>query len=67
MPFDSISVVHRELVMEIVITLSNGDEGSDYMISGRMLVIERCLAKPVSERVDTKGGLAVNLSVRWIL
>lgn len=67
MPFDSISVVHRKLVVEIVIALPNGDEGSDNVISGCMLVIERCLAKPVSERVDTKGGLAVNLSVRWIL
>lgn len=67
MPFDSISVVHRELVVEIVIALPNGDEGSNYVISGRMLVVERCLAKPVSERVDAKGGLAMSLSVRRIL
>lgn len=57
-PFDSISIVHRELVMEVMITLSDGDEGGDHMISGCVLVIERSLAKPVSERIDTKGRLS---------
>jgi len=54
-PFDGVPVVHRELVVEIMITLSDGDKGSDHVIARCMLVIERSLAKPVSERIDTKG------------
>lgn len=48
-PFDGVSVVHGELVVEIVITLSDGDKGSDHMVAGCMFIIERSLAKPVSE------------------
>jgi len=44
--------------MEIMITLSDCGEGSDHVISGRVLVIERSFAKPVSEGIDTKGGLS---------
>lgn len=40
-PLNSIPVVHRELVVEVVITLANGHESSDEMVSGRVLVIER--------------------------
>ena len=63
-PFDSISVVHRELVMEVVITLSDGDEGGDHMIARCVLVIERSFTKPVSEGIDTEGGLSTNQSAR---
>ena len=59
-PFNGIPVVHRELVVEIVVTLSDGDKGSYHMISGCMLVIEWSLTKPMSERVDTEGRLPMN-------
>ena len=59
-PFDSIPVVHRELMVEIVITLSNGDKSSNHMIAGCVLVIERSFTKPVGERVDTEGRLSMN-------
>jgi hypothetical protein len=32
-PFDSVSVVHRELVVEIVVALPDGNEGGDDMIA----------------------------------
>ena len=59
-PFNGVPVIHRELVVKIMITLSNGDEGSDHMIAGSVLVIKRSLTKPMSERVDTKGRLSMN-------
>ena len=62
-PFDSVSVVHGELVMEIVIALSDGDEGGDHVIAGCVLVVEGSLTEPVSEGIDTKGGLSTNQSV----
>jgi hypothetical protein len=58
MPFDSIPVIHRELVVEIVIALSNSDESSDHMIPGCVLVVERSLTKPMGERVDTESRLS---------
>ena len=56
-PFDSVSVVPGELVVEIVITLSDGDEGGNHMIAGCVLVIERSLTEPVSEGIDTERRL----------
>ena len=60
MPFDGVPVVHGELVVEIVITLSNGDKSSDHMITGGVLVVERSFTEPMSERVDTEGRLSMN-------
>jgi len=54
-PFDGIPVVHRKLVVEIVIALSNGDKSSDHMIAGCVLVIERSFTEPMSERIDAEG------------
>ena len=59
-PFDSVSVVHRELVVEIVITLSDGDKGGDHVIAGCVLVIERSLAEPVGEGIDTERRLSTS-------
>ena len=56
-PLDSIPVVHRKLVVKVVISFANGDECRDEVIAWSMLVIERCLSKPVCKRVDTKSGL----------
>ena len=63
-PFDSVSVVHRELVVEVVVTLSDGDEGGDHVIARCVLIIERSLAEPVSEGIDTEGRLSTNWSAR---
>jgi len=56
-PFDGITVVHRELVMEIVVTFTDGDECGGKVVARRMLVVEWRFAKPVCKRVDTKRGL----------
>ena len=56
-PFDSIAVVHRKLVVEIVVTFTDGNECSGKVIARCMLVIEWRFAKPVCKRVDAKGGL----------
>ena len=56
-PLDRVTVVHRELVVEVVVTLANGDECRDHMVARCVLVIEGGLTEPVRERVDAKGGL----------
>jgi hypothetical protein len=56
-PFDSITVVHRELVVEIVVTFTDSDECSGKVVARGMLVVEWRFAKPVCKRVDAKGGL----------
>ena len=48
--------------MEIVIALSDSDEGGNHVIAGCVLVIERSLTEPVSEGIDTKGGLFADQS-----
>lgn len=47
-PLDGVSVVHGELVMEIVVTFANSDKGSDKVVLGRVLVIEGGLTEPMS-------------------
>jgi hypothetical protein len=53
-PSDGITIVHGELVVEVVITFANGHEGSDKMVLGRMFIIERRLPKPMCKRVNTE-------------
>ena len=50
-----VPVVLRELVVEVVVTLADGDERGDPVVLRRMLVVERCLTEPMSERVDAEG------------
>lgn len=59
-PLDGIPVVHRELVVEIVIALSDCDKRGDHMVAGGVFVVKRSFAEPMSERVDTKGRLQMN-------
>jgi hypothetical protein len=56
-PLDGITIVHRELVVEVVVTFTNGDKGGDHVVARGMLVIKGRLTKPVGERVDAKGGM----------
>ena len=48
-PLDGISVVHWELMVEIVIPFTDGDESSYGMVARSMLVVKRSLPEPVSE------------------
>lgn len=56
-PFDSVAVVGRELVVEVVVTLAKGDQGSDDVITRAVAVVKGLLPEPVGKRVDTEGGL----------
>ncbi len=41
--------------MEVVVTFSNRDKSSDPMVARSVLVVERSLSEPVSERVDAES------------
>jgi hypothetical protein len=56
-PLNSVAVIRRELVVEVVVTLTKGDESSDDVVTGRVAIIERLITEPVGKRVDTEGGL----------
>lgn len=56
-PFDSITVVHRELVVEVVVAFPDGDECGGKVVARRMFVVEWRFSKPMCKRVDAKGGL----------
>lgn len=57
MPFDSVTVVGGEFVMEVVVAFSKSNESSDDVVSRRVTVIERLVTKPMSQRVDTESSL----------
>jgi len=59
-PLDGISVVHGELMMEIVVSFTNRHQSSGKVVAGRVLVIKGRLAEPVSEGIDTERGLRIN-------
>jgi len=56
-PLDSIPVIHRELVVEIVVPFTDGAESGDEVVSGCVFVIERTLAQPVREGVDAECAM----------
>ena len=56
-PLDCVAVVHRELVVEVVVALADGDERGDEVVARGVLVVERRVAEPVRERVDAECGL----------
>ena len=60
-PLDGISEIHRELVVEVVVTFTDGTEGSEEVVAGSVLVIERLVSEPVGERVDTEGRLEISI------
>ncbi len=57
MPLDGVAVIGGELMMEVVVAFSERDEGGNDVVTGRVAVIERLVAEPVSERVDAESGL----------
>jgi hypothetical protein len=40
-----------------VVSLSDGDQGGDKVITRSVLVVKSVLSEPMSQRVDTEGGL----------
>jgi hypothetical protein len=56
-PLNSVAVIRRKLVVEVVVTLTEGDKSGDDVITGRVAIIERLVAEPVGKRVDTEGSL----------
>lgn len=56
-PPNGVAVVHRELVVEVVITFANGDKRCCKVIPGSMLVIERRFSKPMGEGIDAESRL----------
>ena len=57
MPFNSVAVVGGELVVEVVVALSESDESGDNVVTGRVAVVERLVTEPMGQGVDAEGGL----------
>jgi len=60
-PLDGVSEIHGELMVEVVVALTDGAESSEEVITGSVLVVERLVSEPVSQGVDTEGGLGVSV------
>ena len=54
-PLDGVSEVHGELVVEVVVALTDGAEGGDKVVTRGVLVVEGLVSEPVSKRVDAEG------------
>jgi len=57
MPFDGITVVAGELVMEVMVSFAKSDKGSDNVIARRVTVVKWLVSEPMGKRVDTEGCL----------
>lgn len=57
MPFNSIAVITWKLVVEIVVSFTEGDKSSNDVISRRVAVIERLFTEPMCQGVDAEGSL----------
>lgn len=56
-PLDRISIIHGELMMEIMITFSDGDQGRNKMILGTVLVVEWRIPEIMRKRIDAEGAV----------
>lgn len=56
-PANTVAVVVGVLVMEVVVTLSEGEESGDDVIAWGALVVVGVLAEVVGNRVDAEGGV----------
>lgn len=56
-PLDGVTVIRGELVVEVVVTLSERDKSRDDMIARRVSVVEGLVTEPVGQGVDAEGGL----------
>lgn len=44
-------------MVEVVVTLSKGDQSGDHVITRRIAVVEWLVTEPMGQRVDAEGGL----------
>lgn len=56
-PLNGVAVVGWKLVVEIVVSLAEGNKCSNDVVPGAVAVVEGLIAEPVGERVDTESGL----------
>jgi hypothetical protein len=56
-PFHSVPIVHRKLMVEIMVSLSQRHKRRKEVILRRVLIIECALAQPMSQRVDRERRL----------
>lgn len=56
-PLDGVTVIRGELVVEVVVALSERDKSRDDMIARRVSVVEGLVTEPVGQGVDAEGGL----------
>lgn len=57
MPLDGVAVVRGKLVVEVVVSLAEGDESRDDVVARGVAVVEGLVAEPVGQGVDAEGGL----------
>ena len=53
-PFHRITVVHGELVVEIMVSLAQRDYGRQEVVSGSQFVVKGRRTKPMRQGVDTE-------------
>ena len=56
-PFNSVTVIHRELMMEVVISFANGYKCGDKVVTRSVFVIEWGLSEIVCKTVDAECRL----------
>lgn len=54
-PLDGVSEVHGELVVEVVVALADSAKSGEEVVARSVLVVERLVTEPVSQRVDAEG------------
>ena len=56
-PLNGISVIRWELVVEVVVTFSEGNESGNDVVTRRVAVVKGLVTEPVSKGVDAESGL----------
>jgi hypothetical protein len=56
-PFNRVTVIHRELMMKVVITFTDSDQCGDKMVAGRVLIVKGCISQPMCKRVNAERRL----------
>ncbi len=56
-PLDRVPVVHGELMMEVVVAFSDGDESGKEVVARGVLVVKGRVTEVMGERVDAERGM----------
>lgn len=56
-PFDSVTIVHRELMVKVMVSFPKSDQRCKEMVPRREFVVERLGSEPMSEGVDAEHAL----------